>query len=349
MNETVTLENGMICRYYSPKEAPFTIHGLYRPLTEDRFKRLPTDVAAAPKTDVLPLSTHTAGGRVRFATDSSFLHLKVTLSHFAVLPHMPILSCDGFDLYRLENGKEFFHNSFKPPVDGSTSFELHADLEGGKMHEYTLYLPLFTGINDLKIGLSQDAKVQTHRPYRIPVPVVFYGSSITHGACCSRAGLTYEARICRKLDCDHTNLGFAGNCRAEKIVVDHIASLDMSAFVLDYDHNAPNVEHLQNTHFYAYEAVRKAHPDIPIVIVSKPDFRYHSDENVLRRNVVYGSFIKAYESGDRNVFFVDGAQLFDPDVRTDCTVDGCHPNDLGFCGMAKTIGAVLEAALDRHF
>lgn len=46
--------------------------------------------------------------------------------------------------------------------------------------------------------------------------------------------------------------------------------------------------------------------------------------------------------GDERVAFIDGADLFAGDMRDNCTVDGSHPNDLGFMRMARVIGAEVE-------
>ena len=45
------------------------------------------------------------------------------------------------------------------------------------------------------------------------------------------------------------------------------------------------------------------------------------------------------------VLFVDGYSLFHGDLREECTVDGCHPNDLGMARMADMIGKAVEFAL----
>ena len=47
-----------------------------------------------------------------------------------------------------------------------------------------------------------------------------------------------------------------GGSAQELKCAEYIASLDMSAFVYDYDHNAPSVEHLQNTHEKFYNIIR---------------------------------------------------------------------------------------------
>ena len=46
-------------------------------------------------------------------------------------------------------------------------------------------------------------------------PVLFYGTSIMHGACASRPGMAIPAIIGRRLDLPTVNLGFSGNGRME--------------------------------------------------------------------------------------------------------------------------------------
>ena len=52
--------------------------------------------------------------------------------------------------------------------------------------------------------------------------------------------------------------------------------------------------------------------------------------------------------GDKNVYFIDGAEYFAglEDWRM-ATVDGCHPNDLGFYLMYQRILPVLKKALGK--
>ena len=50
-------------------------------------------------------------------------------------------------------------------------------------------------------------------------------------------------------------------------MADYINTIDMGVFVYDYDHNAPTVEHLANTHKPFFDRIRQAHPDIPILMM----------------------------------------------------------------------------------
>ncbi|MBO7525461.1 MAG: hypothetical protein J6T42_01515, partial [Clostridia bacterium] len=48
------------------------------------------------------------------------------------------------------------------------------------------------------------------------------------------------------------------SARGETSMTDYIKTLDMSVFVMDYDHNAPSTEHLKNTHEPMFRAIRDA-------------------------------------------------------------------------------------------
>ena len=130
----------------------------------------------------------------------------------------------------------------------------------------------------------------------------------------------------------------------------YLASLEMSAFVSDYDHNA-TTDVLRATHKKLYDAIRASHPDIPYIMLSRPDpFRItaafgDSEQSNIRRHIILDTFHEAVANGDRNVFFVDGESLFRGPFEADCTVDGTHPNDLGFMYMADALIAVFKRLL----
>lgn len=86
---------------------------------------------------------------------------------------------------------------------------------------------------------------------------------------------------------------------------------------------------------------------MPVIFISKPDFDSNPTQNRLRRDVIIATFAKAVENGDKNVYFIDGATLFGKEDRVSCTIDGCHPNDLGFMKMAETIYPVLKNVLEN--
>lgn len=341
--------------FLNVRNEPFDLYGLYEPKTEPIFRRMPADVAAATNDGVKWLSANTAGGRVRFSTDSPYIAIRAKWNSPCYMPHMAISGIDGFDLYRYNAGafgiagRDTFVGTFMP------SWDMNAIKEGystviqvgkGGMRSYTVHFPLYNGVVGLEIGIQKDASVDHGAPYLPAAPVVYYGSSITQGGCASRPGNCYQNIISAHLNVDHINLGFSGSARGEEVMAKYIASLQQSVFVCDYDHNAPNIEHLRATHEPFFKIIREANPDLPVIFVTKPDTR-NTDDDITRREIVYETYKNARAAGDRNVVYIDGYELFGPDYHDCGTVDGCHPNDFGFVRMAQVIGCEIEKLLRR--
>ncbi len=207
-------------------------------------------------------------------------------------------------------------------------------------------MPGFSEVKHLYIGLDKGSILAAGKQYVNDKPIVFYGSSITHGAAASRPGNTYEALISEKYNLNYVNLGFAGNAKGEQQMAEYIAGRDMSLFVCDYDYNAPTVEYLLETHYRFYEIIRKKHPQIPYVMITKPDLRQNPKRNAVRRDIIRVSYEKAKIQGDDKVYFIDGETLFAGELCMSCTVDGTHPNDLGFYRMSEVIGKVIADILN---
>lgn len=331
------------------RKAPFKLYGLYKPEEGEEFIRIPSDLARETNEGVAFLAYHTAGGRVRFKTNSPFIAIRAKMKEITRFPHMPMTGVSGFDLYQhTSDGRDTFFNMFTPPVDMTDGYQqISPAINDGEMHTYTIHFPLYNVVSSLEIGLQAGAELEAGDDYLPIAPVVYYGSSITQGGCASRPGNAYQNIISARNNIDHINLGFSGSARGEECMAKYIASLDMSCFVMDYDHNAPNVAHLEATHEKFFRIIREAHPDLPVIFVTKPDARVNEDA-IARRNVVYTTYHNAYAAGDRNVSFVDGYSFFEPEYHDICTVDGCHPNDAGFVGMARVLGREITRAMNHR-
>ena len=118
----------------------------------------------------------------------------------------------------------------------------------------------------------------------------------------------------------------------------------MSAFVLDYDYNAPTPEYLEETHSAFFNIIREANPSLPVIMLSRPQPN-PGDEELLRRDIVKHTYENAVRNGDKNVYFTDGTGILRIFGGDSGTVDNCHPNDLGFFCMAKALEPVLKAVL----
>ena len=118
----------------------------------------------------------------------------------------------------------------------------------------------------------------------------------------------------------------------------------MSCFVYDYDHNAPTLEHLENTHEKIFNTIRKAKPDLPILMLTRPKY-YLTQEEIKRLNIIKKTFTNALARGDKDVYFISGPELIGEDFIETATVDNCHPNDNGFLSMALKISETLKEIL----
>lgn len=316
-------------RFFDIRENPFKIYGVF--WENGKYRRISENTAKNISVGINALHAHTAGGRVRFVTDSKYIAIVTNVGNVLKAPHATLLGNAGFDMYV---GTQFAH-SFVPPYDFENTYEGIAEFSTSELREITINFPLYGEVNEIYIGLENKAVLSEASPYRNDNPIVFYGSSITQGGCASRPGRSYQNILSREFNYDYINLGFSGRALGEETMANYIKSLKMHAFVLDYDHNAPTVEHLKNTHERMYMTVRDAHPDIPIIIMSRPKFKL-TDEEIERRSIIETTYKNAVSNGDKNVYFLDGKALT-AICEDEGTVDGIHPSDLGFDSMAKAL------------
>ncbi len=335
--------------FYDVRKAPFAVYGFYDYKNQPDFKRLPDEIAENTNTGVANLYLHTAGGRVRFSTDSQYIAIRAEMPYIHRAPHFPMTSSAGFDLFVDDPvlGQSTFYRPFTPSLNISGGYESELKFPGRKLRHFTVNFPSYSKVRNLWIGLQQDATVGEGAKYRDLPPIVYYGSSITQGSGSSRPGNIYQNIIARRLNVDYINLGFSGSGRGEDVIAGYMAGLSMSAFVSDYDHNAPNAEHLVNTHLKLYQTIREKHPDIPYIMLSKVDFDKGMRANIGRREVIRDTYRYAIDHGDQNVYFIDGEQVFSGPYRDLCVTDGTHPTDVGFALMADAIGDTLKRAFAR--
>ncbi len=327
--------------FYDAEMSPFKIYGVYK--DAGMYRRMPAGCARAVSEKVLRMHTHTAGGRVRFVTDSPIISIKVEYE-VTRMPHFPLTATGGFDMYaQFEEGDRYV-GTFIPPYDVEHHFESRVELEHSKDRVITIHFPLYAQVSKLQIGLKRGSSLKSASDYSIEKPIVFYGSSITQGAAASRPGMNYENILSRWLNCDHINLGFSGSARGEKEMAQYIAGLDMAAFVMDYDHNS-SVEELRENHSAFFKIIREKNPNLPILVLPRPRF-YLKDEDLLRRDIVYSTFRSAKNSGDKNVYYLSGRQLMEL-AKGEGSVDYIHPTDLGYYSMAAAIQAQLEPILEH--
>ena len=342
-NFEIKTEIGSELIYHSVLNAPFSLHGLLH--DGEMYRRMPRAVADSVNPGVAGLHRHTAGGRVRFITNSPKVAFKARMHNVGKMPHFAFSGSAGFDVYERVDGELRFIKGLVPPIAIEDGYSGTIDLGETKTRELLFNFPQYAGVYDLEIGINEGATLEAPAPYTVEKPIVFYGSSITQGACATRPGNSYENILSREFDFDYVNLGFSGHAKGEENMARYIAGLDMSAFVYDYDYNAPNPEHLERTHEPMFKIIREAHPDLPIIIMSRPT--YTPDGEWRRRlEIITQTYENAKKSGDKNVYLITGKELTEIS-KYDTTVDTVHPTDFGFYSISVALSKVFKKIFNK--
>lgn len=339
------------------RKEPFAVYGFCQDPEEPSFRRLPGALCEGISPHLAELSRHTAGGRVRFSTNSPYIAIRCRMPRVNLFPHMTLCGTAGFDLYETVDGQDHYRGTFLPPVtmpDG-TYASYTIQMEGGysaylsvgsgnTLRSYTIHFPLYNEVESLEIGCQYGSYLDRGVSYREIPPMVFYGSSITQGGCASRPGNAYENILSSRLNIDHRNLGFSGSALGEPQIAAYLATLPMSLFVMDYDWNAPTPEYLAATHEPFFRILRAAQPACPILFLTKPSSD-RSDDTQQRRSIIRRTYENARAAGDSRVYFLDGGCFFEGIYDNTCTVDHIHPNDAGFVRMATELEAYIQRIL----
>ena len=182
-------------RFYDVREDPFEIYGLYDPKGQDVFKRLPDEIGQNVNSGVKRLYLHTAGGRVRFSTDSKYVAIKCIMPYITRYSHMAMTATSGFDLFIDSEAGSRFHRPFKPDVNMEGGYESVLKFATREMRYFTINFPSYNPVDTLYIGLQQDAKVGEGKKYRSPLPIFPFSSMHSMRMYCSPPFSEYEISV----------------------------------------------------------------------------------------------------------------------------------------------------------
>ncbi len=316
----------------------------------DRFyDRLPRKAETTVRGAVWNLSRHSAGLSTRFHTDATTIRVRYRLTSSRVsMPHMPATGVSGVDLYAQDEKDTWRWVAVSRPGGQDVNATLANGLKPGA-RDYMLYLPLYNGVQKLEIGVPAGARFQPVAPRR-QKPIVFYGTSITHGACASRPGMPHPAILSRRLGRPVINLGFSGNGKMDKEVGDLLVEIDAAVYVIDCLPNMNGALVSQRAEPLVKQ-LRAAHPNTPIVLVEDrentnawllPARKQHHVANRAALRSAYESLTKA---GVKRLYYIGYENLLGQD--NDGATDGSHPSDLGFARQADAFEPVLRKALSQ--
>ena len=311
------------------------------------FDRLPAKAEGSVTDAVWNLSRDSAGMMARFKTDAPEIYARYKLTKPQIaMPHMPATGVSGIDLYARDADGRWKWVMVTKPTGPMVETVVVGGLAAG-MREYALYLPLYNGVESLEVGVPATAAF-AGLPPRSEKPVVFYGTSITHGACASRPGMVHTAILGRRLDRPVINLGFSGNGRMDPAVGGLLTEVDAAAYVIDC---LPNMGAADVTARCGplVRQLREKRPATPIVLVEDrrntnswilPERDKHHTANHAALAAAHEQLLK---EGVTGLFYIGGDHLYGDD--TEGATDASHASDLGFMRQADIFEPILRTAL----
>ena len=162
----------------------------------------------------------------------------------------------------------------------------------------------------MSIGVAPDSKFETLAPRT--KPIVFYGTSITHGACASRPGMVHTAILGRRFDMPVVNLGFSGNGKMDAAVGDFLTQIDAAAYVIDCLPNM-NAAMVSQKCVPLIKQIREQRPETPIILVEDrrntnswilpARDKHHTDNH----NALQTAYQQLKSESISNLYYISGA------------------------------------------
>lgn len=300
------------------------------------FNRL-NDTYVSDNVETLKLQP--AGLNICFSTNSKYIKLKASLAGASYMSHMTAVGTIGFSLYVENNGKWNYLSCTKI---NQKEYEVKLIDDINHEHNYRLYFPLYQVLNNVSLGISNNSYLNF---YKLNEPtLLIYGTSISQGGCASRPGMDYGAILGRMNNLNVINLGFSGSCKVEREVLDIINQAideqDIKYLIFELESNSPSYDHMKERFSYYLENLHNKE-NIKIYLVS------HFDEALIFVNDKINKYRKGFKKVQKelcdkyNINFIDGVKIT-KNINCEGTVDGVHPNDLGFYEIAKNFSKILN-------
>ena len=352
------------------------IDGRYLPIegrwnlgdTKHYYMRLPDTLTTNVNGGVRGMRDNTSGMIFRFRTDSNFLVLRHTPLHgWHAMPHMTEVGTSGWDVYRLDkaSGKwRFVASNHGARDDAGHPGARLKRISWTPGDECIINLPLYNGVKEFELGIASGSKVEAPSPWASGVtkPVVFYGTSITHGGCCTRPGLGFVNLVGRDLQVPVYGLGFSGSGVMEYELSDVISRIDASCYILDCLWNMGSTagkgrpgRNVEENYEPFIRNLRAKRPGVPIIMAEHCNVygNAKNEKDAFIRKLYeklkaedpswFERMFCGAEAKWDNLFYLPNDEMYTGDYEG--TVDGCHPNDLGMMSMSKAFGKAVKEAL----
>lgn len=319
---------------------------------ENPYSRIGTEPYGFTNKAIIRYSKYSTGLYVMFKTNSSQISVEWSLANVKVRDNMTPIVQHGVDLYtKGENGKWRFCSVGRVSANSKiTTYKrsLVRNMEPTEK-EFMLYLPLWSEITKLKIGVDKDAEiVAIPSPYKYRV--VTYGTSTLHAASPSRPGMGPLARMSRALGVEFVNFCYSGQGKMEAESAEVLADCKTDAIICYCFGNTTPQQIEERVDGFA-ERLVKAHPDKAIIFL--PPFlngKYHLDQvkraRAIEKRAVLARKMAVLTKKYKNVHYIDIPDACGTDGEA--SIDNSHPNDLGFDRILNAYGPEIAKILKKY-
>lgn len=290
-----------------------------------------------------------SGMALCFKTNSSQIHVKTFYKFYNTGLNMTPINTCGYDLYIKKDGNWLYANSAAtgaPKADSETDLDLINHMNTNEK-ECLLYLPLFSIIDSIQIGIDDNADIAS-----IPNPfrhrIVIFGSSFTHGTSSCRPGMSYPMQLERSTGFYFMNLGVSGNSTLQQSFAKVLADADADAFVFDAFSN-PTAQMIAERFKPFIETIRKAHPTTPLIFMQtiyreRRNFDMENDKSEQAKMDMAEKVVREAMKTDKNIYFIYPSTGDDHMTST----DGTHPSDFGYYRWAMSVKPQIMKILAKY-
>ena len=344
------IASGQSPRYHFTEASDLTLVGKLFQDTPNPYHRVDTAKFGGLTRRENTLVRMSSGIACAFRTNSTSISVKTVY----LAPTFPTngngISTRGYDLYIRENGKWYYAASGVNP-DGKLEEDLLLikDMQEGRYYDCLLYLPLYSEVGSVQIGVLDGAEIEAlENTFRHRIAV--FGSSFTHGSSTSRAGMSYPAQFSRNTGLQMLSLGVSGNCLLQDRFCDILcAAPDIDAFVFDAFSN-PSAGTINERLFPFIEKLQAAHPGVPLIFQKtiwreQRHFNTVKDAQEEKKMHMADSLMAIAVRRYKDVYYIT------PNATSkahDTSVDGVHPGDHGYTLWADSIRKPMKRILRKY-
>lgn len=325
------------------------------------FLRFPSESKKTIPATVWNQSIRSSGLHVRFVTNATSITVNYSVSSKSEgNKWFSPVGANGLDMYaRKPDGNWYWCHPTPITIGSVFNYErINPDdpIYEKDGYEFILYFPLFANTTSLSITVNSDANFEFVPVSKELKPIVVYGTSVVHGAVCSRPGNSWTSIVGRNFpDRNIVNLGFSGVGKVEPEVIDAINEIDAEIYIIDCLPNYSNTSMpplIDGRYKYAINKLLKTHPEAAILLTEH--FGYADMEmwkarkdlveaDNIELKKVYNYFI---EKGYKNIYYLSREEI-NIDMSADIG-DYVHPNDKGMYRFAEVYTAKINEILNRN-